>query len=82
VWDTFGAFGDQPMCVAIQWVRCGMRTMFGKVRACISDLDKLKEEVRLEFPAKIRVETYTRSVVDDERDACVHDVMPMRRGGA
>lgn len=61
-----------------------MRTMFGKVRACVSDLDELKEEgVRLR--ARAREKTYTRSVVNDERDACVHDVnsyASAQRGGA
>ena len=46
VWGTFGAFGDQPICVTIQRVRRRTRTMFGKVRACISDLDKLEKDVR------------------------------------
>jgi hypothetical protein len=56
--------------------------MFWKVRACISNLDELQRQVRLGSQAIIRAKMYTRSVVDYKRDACVHDVIPMRRGGA
>jgi len=56
--------------------------MFGEVGACVSDLDKLEGEVRLRSPAKVCAEAYTCSVIDDEGDACVHGVMPLRRGAA
>jgi hypothetical protein len=56
------------MYAAIRRERGGTRTMFGKVGACISDLDKLEAEVRLRIPSP---------------DMCrnVHPFRYRRRGG-